>query len=112
MSQSGALFLTLAIAAGGFAALRLSVEDSWKMAFGGQHDALKLPLRLIAIVLLGLSAFVWVTHATSSVVGWMSWLFCVLPLAPLPLITIWPYRPRAAVMVPPLVLAFCAVWIV
>ncbi|MFC4312580.1 DUF3325 family protein [Steroidobacter flavus] len=50
-------------------------------------------VRAVGYALLALSGVAWMM-SQGAAMGFASWLFCVLPLAALPLIFAWPYWPR------------------
>jgi hypothetical protein len=108
MSVPAGLFLSLALVAAGFSLLRLSLRGAWQEVFAGSTGDARLPARLGAIALLVLSPVPWLAVAAGAVVGWMAWLFCILPLGGLPLIAMWPFERRMALVAPPLLLAIFA----
>lgn len=55
-------------------------------------------VRALGYALLALSSVAWMI-SQGAAMGFASWLFCVLPLAALPLIFAWSYWPRVTIAV-------------
>jgi len=104
------LYLSFALASLGFSALRLStVSGRRDMAF----IAAALPpwiSRCIAAILLAGSLVAIVAAPIGDIIEILCWFFCVMPLAALPAIFIWPYRPRLALLAIPSVAVLMAVF--
>lgn len=104
----GALFMSLAVGCVGFSALRLSMSNASRATFGPRIRIRTAVTGWGGALLLILSALPWTFMSSSPLIGVITWLFCILPLAALPLIIIWPFRPRAALAVPALIFLVAA----
>lgn len=95
-----ALLLSCALAASGYSAIRASMKGAPSVLVGRGRP---IPLRWLGGILLILSVAPVAGSASSALIGWVCWMFCVLPIAGMPLILAFPYAPKASLIAPPLI---------
>ncbi|AMK20103.1 MULTISPECIES: DUF3325 family protein [Sphingobium] len=103
--MTSALFISLAIASSAFSLMRLSLGNGTRDTIGIKLPGSVRSRRWTAVCLLTLSAMMWSLGAAAIPIGLVTWLFSVSALAALPLILLWPYRPRSAIIMPPIAFA-------
>jgi hypothetical protein len=103
--MTGALFISLAIASTGFSLMRLSLGNGARDLIGIRLRGSVRARRYTAVFLLGVSAMMWGLGAATVPIGLVTWLFCVSALAALPLILLWPFNHRLAIILPPVAFA-------
>lgn len=100
-----ALLLSNALAALGYSAIRLSMKGAPRFKASVSRETV---FRWLGAALILVSAMPAVNGAFAALVGWACWFFCVLPIAGLPLILLWPFNQKAALLAPPF--AFTMGW--
>jgi len=103
--MSGTPFFSLAIASAGFSVLRLSLGHAALYLSNTRIAETRSLLRWISVFLFLLSAMAWIMNADTIAIGLTTWLFCILAIAASPLILLWPYGARRAIIMPALAFA-------
>lgn len=102
------LLLSFALASSGYSAIRLSMKGTPNFKGAILKITSAALSRWLGAALVFVSAIPVVNGAFSALIGWACWFFCVLPIAGLPLILLWSFNQKAALLAPPF--AFIMGW--